>query len=182
MKFVILDIDGVLNNYPHCWLQYIELHNNQKFNTIEEAKKKLGEAEYKKIKHLYRTSGYKRDIPVNPEAPAFIKKLKQKGYKIIIATSRPFHLYPDLKNLTREWLQKNDILFDALEIKSEQLLTTYPGVEFHVDDELAHSHFFLEKNINVYLIKRHDIDYKDHEQHQSLKFVNTLNDILMHIP
>jgi hypothetical protein len=181
MKAVTLDIDGVLNNYPFCWLEYIRLQRNEKFDTIDEAKKKLGQETYSQIKENYRTSGYKSTLPVNPFAAEFTKSLKQKGYEIIVSTSRPFHLYPGLEKLTLDWLKANQITFDRLEKKSERLLTDYSNIQFHVDDELDHTIFFLENDIDVFIVKRDDIKYEDYEKYKSLRFVDTLNDVLAFI-
>lgn len=179
-KTVTLDIDGVLNNYPSCWLDYIELQQKKRFVTIADAKKELGQDVYSDIKEKYRTSGYKSMLPVNPLAPAFTKFLKEKGYKIIIATSRPFDSYEGLRKLTLEWLTNNGIIFDFLEKKNETLLSNYNPL-FHVDDELEHVHFFLEKKVKVFIVKRADVDYKDFEKYETLVFVNSLTDVLDHI-
>lgn len=181
MKIVTLDIDGVLNNYPFCWLDYIESHENKKFTSIEEAKGVLGQETYSKIKENYRTSGYKKTLPVNPVAADFTSLLKQKGYTIIVSTSRPFHLYPNLEKITYDWLKNSQIAFDHLEKKSEHLLIKYPNISFHVDDELDHTLFFLEKNINVFILRRNDINYQGYEKYKSLRFVNNLNDVLAYI-
>ena len=181
MKVITLDIDGVLNNYPFCWLDYIELQQNKKFNSLTEAKEGLGQEVYSQIKESYRTSGYKGTLPVNPIAADFTKLLKQKGYKIIVSTSRPFHLYPNLEKLTFDWLKYSQITFDCLEKKSEQLLIKYPDILFHVDDELDHTIFFLEKNINVFILRRKDINYEGYEKYKSLRFVESLNDVLAYV-
>ncbi len=180
-KTITIDIDGVLNNYPFCWLDYIELHEQKKFGTIDEAKLQLGTELYSQIKEQYRTSGFKSGIAINPMAPAFTKLLKEKGYTVIIATSRPFHSYPNLEKLTFDWLKSNNITFDALEKKSDHLLLKYPSIKLHIDDELDHARFFLEKEINVFIIPRADIDYKGFEKYKTLKFINELNEILNYI-
>lgn len=179
-KTVTLDIDGVLNNYPTCWLDYIELEQKKRFLTIADAKKELGQDVYSEIKEKYRTSGYKSMLPVNPIAPAFTKLLKEKGYKIIIATSRPFDSYEGLRKLTFDWLVNNEITFDFLEKKNETLLSNY-GPLFHVDDELDHVHFFLEKKVKVFIVKRADVYYEDFEKYETLVFVDSLADVIDHI-
>ncbi|MES2590596.1 MAG: hypothetical protein V4608_01840 [Bacteroidota bacterium] len=180
MKTITIDIDGVLNNYPACWLDYIELQKNQKFNSIEEAKKTLGTDVYSEIKDSYRTSGYKSKLPVNPTAPNFTRLLKEKGYNIVVATSRPFHLYPGLEKLTFDWLKANNIIFDKLERKNALLMTSYT-LNCHIDDELDHVHQFLKEKINVFIIKRDDIKYEGYEDYESLRFVSNLNEVLGYI-
>lgn len=181
MKTVTLDIDGVLNDYPDCWLEYISLQKNKRYQTIEEAKADLGPDTYAEIKNSYRSSGYKSKLQVKAFASDFTKVLKDKGYRIIVATSRPFHSYPELEKLTFDWLVNNNILFDSLQRKNDQLLVNYPQVAFHVDDELDHVIFYLEKNVNVFIVKRKDIQYADYEKYSSLRFVDQLKDILAYI-
>lgn len=180
IKTITIDIDGVLNSYPLCWLDYIESQTSQRFNSIDEAKKILGHDFYSKIKDKYRTSGYKSKLPINPLAPDFTKLLKHKGYNIIIITSRPFDLYPNLKKLTFDWLKANNIVFDRLEKKAELLNLGYSPT-YHIDDELEHVYDFLEKDITVFLIKRKDINYEGYENYKSLKFIKNLNEILEYI-
>ncbi|HEY0031084.1 MAG TPA: hypothetical protein VGC65_10020 [Bacteroidia bacterium] len=178
MKTATIDIDGVLNNYPACWLDYISMHKKEVYATLAEAKMKLDPEEYKSIKHSYRTSGYKGTIPINSHAIAFTKSLKDMGYTIVIATSRPFHLYPGLKDLTYKWLKEGGIVFDHLEKKSPELLEKYPQIKFHIDDELDHTHFLLNAAIDVFIIRNKDVDYGNHLQYKSLKFVDSLGDVL----
>lgn len=177
MKTISIDIDGVLNNYPTCWLDYIELQQNEKFTSIEDAKIKLGERVYSDIKEKYRTSGHKGKIPVNPIASEFTKLLKKTGYKIIIATSRPFDLYPGLETLTLNWLKSNNIEFDFLERKKNLLLKNY-NLLCHVDDELEHVYPLLKENIGVFIIQRADINYEGYENYPTLQLVNNLSDVL----
>ncbi len=176
-----LDIDGVLNNYPKCWLDFIELKTGKAFNSLKEAKEHLGEKDYRLIKFDYRTSGYKKELPVNPLAKEFTQNLKSNGYTIVVSTSRPFKDFPKLESLTEEWLRLNQIQFDYLESKNEALLEKHPSIQFHVDDELDHALFFLRKNIDVYIVKRSDIDYGNVEMFPTLKFVADLNEVLYHI-
>ncbi len=86
-----------------------------------------------------------------------------------------------LESLTEEWLRLNQIQFDYLESKNEALLEKHPSIQFHVDDELDHALFFLRKNIDVYIVKRSDIDYGNVEMFPTLKFVADLNEVLYHI-
>lgn len=179
MKTVTIDIDGLLNNYPKCWLDFIYSECHEKFATIAEAKTKLGE-EYKLVKDKYRTSGYKSTLPVNPQAVTLINNLKSKGYKIIVATSRPFDKYPNLRDITFNWLKSNNFEFDVLESKNQTLIDKYNPV-FHIDDELAHVMFYLENSIKVYLLKRADLTYNNCEKFETLKVITSLDEVLVNI-
>jgi hypothetical protein len=181
MRVVTIDIDGILNNYPDCWLDYIAQETGQRFSSMKEAKSVLPEDEYKKIKSRYRTSGYKRTLPVNPGAVEVTRKLREKGFRIIVATSRPFADYPGLQELTRGWLEDNNISFDDLEKKGPAILDKYPQLEFHIDDELDHCEFLLARNIPVYIVKRRDLSYQPQDHHRTLTFLDRIEDVMSKI-
>ena len=50
-KIWSFDIDGVLNDYPEVWLNYINIETNERFISKEEAKNSLGESYW----HIKRT-------------------------------------------------------------------------------------------------------------------------------
>ncbi len=133
------DIDGTLTHYPNEWLIFIASVTGQKFTSTEEAKLQLGK-KYAEIKHKYRLSEDKYSIKIRPEAKIIIDKINDAGGKIIISTSRPFHLYDQMKDNTENWLKNNDIAFDRL--ISKPVLPEY-DFNIHVDDE-------YEEIINLY--------------------------------
>jgi len=126
------DIDGVLNDYPKVWLDFIFQETNRRFDKKDEARACLGE-DYWIIKEKYRLSDFKYQVPVNPDAQYLISALKNRGDRIIIATTRPFNRYPFMKNRTRAWLKTNRILFDSLISKKDLDKVNF---DIHIDDEL----------------------------------------------
>jgi hypothetical protein len=133
-QFIVwsFDIDGVLNNYPAVWLNYIFQETNKRYDSKEEARSLLGE-DYWAIKEKYRMSDYKYQVPVNPDAQYLTSALKNRGDRIIIATSRPFSRYPFMQDKTRAWLESNSILFDSLIQKDDLFREDF---DIHIDDEL----------------------------------------------
>jgi len=89
MKVCFLDVDGVLNFYPQCWIDYINMKLNTEIKTLNEAKNVLSYKTYTDLKRDYRESDYKRNLEVRRGAGAFSQFLKKNGYKIVITTSRP---------------------------------------------------------------------------------------------
>jgi hypothetical protein len=150
-KFISIDIDGILNNYPICWLNFIEQQTGKVFSTTNEAKLILGDDRYKDIKYKYRTGGCKATLPVYDYAAAATQLILDKGYSIVITTSRPFETYSGLEELTRNWLINNHIKFNYLHKKRADLFNHINNITAHIDDEFEHTILFLERNIPVYL-------------------------------
>ena len=74
MKYASLDIDGPISKYPQCWIDYINIKENSNFTSKQEAKEKIGLENYKKLKHSYRLSDYKANLPVNDDIYFVIEK------------------------------------------------------------------------------------------------------------
>ena len=152
-KVISFDIDGVLNDYPKCWVNYINMRMQTKFSSKTQAKKNLGNNKYKYLKHKYRLSKYKYSLPVEKKLVILMKKLKKK-FKIIIVTSRPFNKYSNMKLSTYKWLVKKKIPFNGLYFKDEFIFEKYPKIFFHVDNELKDCKIFLKKKINCYILRK----------------------------
>ena len=127
------DIDGVLNDYPEVWLHYIHKETSERFISKEEAKSSLGES-YWHIKESYRISDYKYQVPIKPDAKYLISRLKERGDKILIATTRPFDKYSLMRKRTKKWLESNNIYFESLVNKEELYKEDF---DIHIDDELG---------------------------------------------
>jgi len=57
------------------------------------------------------------NVSVKHDVAKVIKRIKNKGNEIIIITSRSNNFVPSVKNvydITKEWLDKNDIVFDDI--------------------------------------------------------------------
>lgn len=154
MAYISCDIDGILTDYPNCWLDYLASCCGKRYDTIEEAKKY--EKDYKFFKHNYRISGHKGLLTVNHNIVDVLSILKyEKKYNIIIATSRPIYdeNYPDLFRLTKMWLEKNNVPFDFLEYKdlSACFVDKYDKVCFHIEDEKKYAIPIAQKGVKVFL-------------------------------
>lgn len=156
-RLISCDIDGILNFYPECWLDYLAQRCGTRYATVYEAKNY--EPLYKEYKNDYRRSDFKGNLVVRPEGRQLLHTLFEKGYSIIFATSRPINnpLYPDLYNLTRNWLVKNNLPFDVLLFKdsSVEFIDMYPDIEFHIEDEMKYAQAVAEKGVPVYLYSKH---------------------------
>ena len=158
-KVISIDIDGVLNNYPQCWIDYVNMYLGRLYQTKNDIKLALTEKLYQEIKDEYRNSGYKINLPVDRMAVEIIDTLKYKGYYVIVVTSRPIFNknYPTLYNITKQWLCNNKINYDYIYYKyqKEFILDGRFEIHLHIDDELEDAIEFARRNINVLLYNKY---------------------------
>ena len=148
-KTCTFDIDGIISDYPNCWLKYINIKASTSFTSKDVAKKTIGIDKYNYYKDLYRKSSYKANLPINNGAIETIQQVWEKGYNIVIATSRPFERYPNLYKTTYNWLIRAGL--SRFDLKSKKsVIEELSNIEFHVDDELEHCKPFLQANIRCF--------------------------------
>ena len=107
-KIISFDIDGILNNYPKCFVEYVNFLKKKKFKSIETLKKDLGKKNYQIIKDRYRRSNYKYNLKIENKLVNIINLISKK-YQVIIISSRPFHKYKRMYRRTFLWIKKNNI-------------------------------------------------------------------------
>lgn len=138
-EVITCDIDGILTDYPKCWLNYLKDKCGTLYRTVAEAKKY--EPEYKMYKDMYRESEYKANLPMNEHNKEVLKRLSNT-YDIIFATSRPINdeRYPHLKDNTYNWLKKNGLNFKELVFKDLEVnFLNNRNIAFHIDDEMKYA-------------------------------------------
>ena len=159
MKLISLDIDGVLTDYPACWLTYLADVSDRTFETTDEARHALGNNAYELYKEAYRVSDYKAQLPMKSGSESFCRELERRGYEMIIATSRP----PISRLTTQRWLAFHRIPYRTLIEK--RLDETFPHAVkdalLHVDDELIYVDLLRKHDIPAWLLEEnaayHDI-------------------------
>jgi hypothetical protein len=155
-RYISLDIDGVLNYYPDCWLEFLMLETGTRYKTKENAKVDLGIEKYKFYKDKYRKSNFKANLPARKEWFLVADEFVKLGFEIIVSTSRPIlsDKYPLLFKLTDNWLKNNGLNYKHLLFKDE-LLTHHFNVKenilFHVDDEIKYARAFFNNEIDSFL-------------------------------
>jgi len=184
-KVCYLDIDGVLNNYPKCWLDFLQgklLSDDSRtqyiIKDLRRAKHNIPYQIYKDLKWEYRESGYKTTIPTTPMAPEITYDLHQMGYHIVIITARPVKEHPSLFKQTVDWLQKNSIEFDDLifdEDKHIAVLKRYPHLKFGVEDHRYYANLVASWGYKMYLL---DNKYNQGEIHKNVTRIKSLVEIL----
>lgn len=123
-----IDVDGVLQNIykfineegrRYCKQNSIEVQTNNNAYYIQDIfgwDKETTKDFWLKKQFVYAKEGEKI-----PKASENIKKLKQDGHNIIIITSRSIvdkdlnkELYDKMKMLVKEWLDRNEIIYDKI--------------------------------------------------------------------
>jgi len=88
-------------------------------------------------------------VPIKPDVKYLISRLKERGDRIIIATTRPFEKYSLMRLNTTKWLESNNIYFESL-VNNGELYKE--GFDIHIDDELGDilvypKHRFIRINV-----------------------------------
>lgn len=177
-KICSVDVDGILNHYPDCWVDFINSETGLNFKDKNEAKEKLSAEEYKYLKDKYRKSDFKANLKIREEALEILKYLKGKGYFILVVTTRPFEDYSSLAVMTRKWLEKNNFPFDALEKKSISSLKKFPCVDFHIEDEIEDANFIAKAGYKVFLFGR---QCNNERLHPSVIRIKDLTEIVSYL-
>jgi len=118
---------------------------------------------WEKIRHEFRTSGAKRDMPVFDGAKGFLEWCRSKGWIILLITSRPVDRYPNIFTDTLAWLYTNSLPFDQLwwaDEKARQLdeyehVALRSQVVFAVDDMPKFIAQYRSKGVKAYWLNRH---------------------------
>jgi FMN phosphatase YigB (HAD superfamily) len=151
VNVVIVDIDGVLNNYPDCFYDWVLMTHDRE--TMDEALQ--DRALYEELKDKYRSSGAKRTLWVNQRSCDALKMLKAKKIPIILLTDRPYMKIKRISYDTMAWLDSNSIPYDYLFWSHGQSKThiakKVKSVAFVVDDKVKTCEQFYQLGIKVYL-------------------------------
>jgi len=109
-KIVILDIDGVLNDYPKSFLKWVEQTYGISTPNLATLKNNIN---YNDIKNNYRISGAKKYSGLTEGIIYLLEFLKSDDYYIWIITSRP--VLAETVEFTEFWLRENKIKYDKLD-------------------------------------------------------------------
>lgn len=146
MKKAIIDIDGVLNNYPETQLDYFEFMTNVRYTNLTEAKNNLSYAEYRALKQGYRESAFKHNTKPSKGAKKLLKYLRDNNYLIYIITARELFKYNQLEK-TILWLQNNKLVYDYIYCTQKK--------DFTIFEKFGHIDLVIEDNCdNLEKIKK----------------------------
>ena len=136
-KIAIVDIDGVLNNYPQCFTTWARMNGEYEFSLLTKQEDLLT---WSRVKHEYRISGAKRTQTVRNGAHRLLEALRDTGHFVIITTNRPVEEYPSLYFDTISWLRDNSLRYDYIyfadvEDKYVYLENILPKIKIVIDDQ-----------------------------------------------
>ena len=173
------DIDGILNDYPQCWLIYLAERCGTLYETVKLAKE--GEPDYRKYKDEYRNSSYKANLPIHRANRDIINTIISTGLEPVMVTSRPIHdaKYPCLYDNTYNWLKKNGVKFEQFDYKdpAAAFLDKYGEIKFHIDDDPVYAIKVASKGVKVYLIHNDNWDFSVIQGHPNVTIIKDLKEI-----
>jgi len=132
-RIAIIDIDGVLVDYPNVFLEWVEKNKGILFTDLNEMKNAMSVEKYESIKKEYRDSGIKRVLPIKGNAKEILELLKQQKWKIWVVTSRPDMCPVNVD--TKFWLD-NNLPYDKLIFmkNKKKLFDKENGIKLIIDD------------------------------------------------
>lgn len=169
---VIVDIDGVLADYYSGMLKWMRaateiivppwvLDRIKPGTYLNAETLQVTPEGWRQIKHEFRVSGCKQNLPMYPDAKDFLDWCKRQGWLIVLVTSRPIDAYPNLFTDTMMWLDKNNLPFDHLwwaTEKAERIenANVLKQTVFAIDDDIRYVEQFRKKGVYSYWLVRHD--------------------------
>lgn len=159
-KFAIIDIDGVLSEYPNkIFYDFVYNKIGKRFNSLEEVINSIGRIKYSELKLEFRLSGLKKKYKLRTESLEVINFLKKNDYVITLITSRP-NIYKNIK-YTREWLNDNKVNYDHL-FFTKSKGAVYLDIENYnnvivIDDEYKGLEEYIgNKNVKLFKFGMHN--------------------------
>ena len=188
-RCIAVDIDGVLANYPISFQNFIMKKENvwvdlKGYDLYEQYAGVLGRERMIELKHEYRDSGEKRNIPVCDGAKEFLDHFYDEAYTIILLTSRPYKKYSRIFADTIEWLKKNDLKYHAIiwdEEKNYEAIKQFPKIEFMVEDHPRFAINIAKLGYRVYLVDR-PYNQGVENTHEKIDRVKSVKDIIEFYP
>lgn len=159
MKKAIIDIDGVLNNYPEIQIEFMNKAMNTDFKTLSDIKNTVPYISYRILKESYRASMYKHEAIPKPGAKELLEYLRKNNYLIYIVTARQL-FKSDMLEKTILWLRNNGLVYDYIYCSIKK--------DFTIFEKFGHVDIVIEDNCDN-LVKIKKINGED------CKYINVIN-------
>lgn len=180
-KVVVIDIDGVLNNYPINFIEYTKSKGHN-FNSVKEFKK-IDFLTYAKLKHEFRSFGFEASCNVNEGVLKYLHELN-KRYKIVLLTARPYEKYARLFSDTLIWIENWQIPCDFVffsKNKEEWLIKNLDKNQVYciIDDQIDNVNTLIKYFDNVNLVKNLELYSKEdfNTVNKDIKIFDSILDI-----
>lgn len=159
-----IDIDNVISDLDKTFLEEFLKEDKNKRNTgiVNPNAKHMTEGMFDwtqneiddfLVNNMDRMS---MNFELIPQSKYYIDKLKDDGNKIIIITGRDKRIFKNPKEVTKEWLEKNNIYYDELVFeKSPNKIEECKNfkVDIMLDDLAINVKKLRENNVNAYLVR-----------------------------
>jgi len=113
-NIAFIDIDGVIANWPKCFIDFVNEKLNKNIKNLEELEKIIPKLQLYELKTLYRLSGIKRKMAIIDDSKELLDELSKRNYFIILITARPYKKISRIYSDTLEWLKNNKFKYDAI--------------------------------------------------------------------
>lgn len=151
---VIVDIDGVLSDYPFGFTKMMfgkEVSSLKTNDIIRELG--IDYQTYREVKEMWRTNGGYKKLNVDLVGKSIVNWLRSK-FSVVIVSNRPFHKYKSIYADTLEWLVENEIPFDALLFAESEKVDVLKHISrekivFAIEDDPAQIEIYKHNNIPV---------------------------------
>jgi len=163
VRIVAVDLDGVLANYPDNWISYVNNRLGTSF-TIRDFVGTLpgglpiSQEDHIRLKHEFRDGGYEcMWAEPTPYAKPFLEQLKNRGYRIVIMSARPYKEYKRTQADAIEWMADHELPYDAFlwgRDKALKLHQEAPRAIALVDDDPIAINNAAANGIQGYLVDR----------------------------
>jgi len=119
---IALDIDGTLADYHSHFLSFAanwigkSMPHPMEINPGKRLSEWMGveHSVYQECKLAFRQGGLKRFMPAYDGVGALTQGIQQAGAQVWICTTRPYLRLDNIDPDTREWLRRNNVLYDAV--------------------------------------------------------------------
>lgn len=136
---VIVDIDGVLTDYPHCYYEWLGNNHFEGKNShwVKTYLETLPLRDREALKTKYRQSGAKAKLKLVPGAREMLQILKRE-LKVVFLTNRPYAIHSRIYPDTLSWIQSNGLPYDGIlwaRDKGLEAIKHFGNIAFAIDDE-----------------------------------------------
>ena len=177
-NIALLDIDGVLAEFPGYFIRKF----NEAYNTNYKTYNEIPLDKRNVYKEKYRICGEKVNMPLCENAKNFLIDLKSKGYTVILFTNRPIYLYENIIIDTIKWAFINDLRYDAILFSENKMLDiiknfNYKNIKLYVEDNVNNANNICKLGINTFLIKNNLNDQNISKCDKKIKIISSLKQV-----
>lgn len=172
-----IDIDDTISNTYETMLPYLEKYMNNVLN--KEFNNLPSKIDYYNLEKKYGITNEEEDdfwennfveiienvIPKKSSLDV-LKKIKEKGHKLILITARFEVPGANIVGITKNWLKENGIEYDKLIVNSQNKLeiAQNENIDIFLDDSIRNCEMVSSGNIKTFMIKTQNNEFYENEK------------------